>query len=46
MFKDLIKGLVIGFGPGFFIGSILGYKIGNIEKNNILIGGGWAPQGG
>ena len=25
--------LVIGFGLGFFIGSILGYRIGNIEKN-------------
>jgi len=32
MFTDLIKGLIIGFGLRFFIGSILGYRIGTYRE--------------
>jgi hypothetical protein len=27
MFRDLINSLIIGFGLGFFLGSIIGYRV-------------------
>jgi len=32
MFTDLVKGLVIGFGLGFFTGSTLGYRVGTYKE--------------